>query len=634
MTIEGDVTTRDMTIGTDAAKVFAGSGLTIFLGRGPAKLDNGQLNPLAVGALITNARVGLIQIGSTYAVYATGTASLVGLNGLTITGTFTLLYNDTGKALNQLIDIPGSTDPGVLVNVPIGARSFKATGAQLAVLGQSISGDFEIKTAADGSFTVTASNVNIALGPVHLNGAGGDLTLTSTGVSGHINGTPTFDVTGFSFTANLSLSINTTPAAVGDLPAGPYIRFDAKQVGLTIGGTTITGDFSFEQTTAADGSTATAIAASNVTFSVGTVASLSDGHGSLLITPAGVAGSLAGTVALNLPNASLSGSLALSVTPGQDVRIAGTGVTLAIAGQTLTGDFGFETVTDFGSDGAARRQRHGGRHAGPAARGGERQPLARRRTADRRGRQRLADRQGGRHRRRLRRHDRAQRPERRFQRRPACPGQHDRHEGRRDVRARGRARPPQVVDPGFQVAGKGITLNVLGQMLTGDFAVTSTAGVTTVALANVTASFGGGVAHRSRRRAIRASASARPASPARSTSTSRPALPSVQLTGDFKIAVDTTTPSKFVRVEATNAHAEPARRRRSTARSPSRSPAHGAASSRSPDGSLTLAGGLVAVTAINGVLQLASAGIAGRLSAGVSLGAGSPVSLSGTSRSR
>ena len=113
-------------------------------------MANGETNPLAVGAMITSARVGLIQVGSKYAVYATGTVSLVGLTGVTMSGTVTLLYNDTGADVDQLIEIPGSTQPGVRVTVANGTKSFKVTGGTLAILGQSISGDFAFEPQANG----------------------------------------------------------------------------------------------------------------------------------------------------------------------------------------------------------------------------------------------------------------------------------------------------------------------------------------------------------------------------------------------------------------------------------------------------------------------------------------------------
>jgi len=191
---------------------------------------------------------------------------------------------------------------------------------------------------------------------------------SSSGVAGRITGTLGFDVTGFSFSAGLGLAINTSPVArtVGgaDLPAGPYVRFDATNITLKIGDAELLGDFSFERATLADGTTSTAIAARNVHFAVGTVAVLDGGRGALLITAGGLAGRLEGSVALHLPgDAAFTGTFALAVNTGHAavddlpggpyVRIAATGVKLTIAGQTLEGDFGFEQITSFGADGRA-----------------------------------------------------------------------------------------------------------------------------------------------------------------------------------------------------------------------------------------------------------------------------------------
>ena len=53
VSIEGDVAFN--------GDSFAGQNLEIFLGQGPARLENGDINPLAVGVLLTNARIGLIK---------------------------------------------------------------------------------------------------------------------------------------------------------------------------------------------------------------------------------------------------------------------------------------------------------------------------------------------------------------------------------------------------------------------------------------------------------------------------------------------------------------------------------------------------------------------------------------------
>ena len=87
--------------------MFAGENLSIFLGQGPSRLANGAPNPLATGVLLSNGRIGLIQIGSTYALVATGTVSLVGISGVTIGGTVTVRVNTTGKAIDETPRDPG-----------------------------------------------------------------------------------------------------------------------------------------------------------------------------------------------------------------------------------------------------------------------------------------------------------------------------------------------------------------------------------------------------------------------------------------------------------------------------------------------------------------------------------------------
>ena len=97
--------------------MFAGDGLTIFLGRGPAKLDTGETNPLATGVLLTNGRIGLIRIGSTYALVASGTVSLIGVAGVTLTGTVAARVNTTGAGHRRDARDAGQRRPPVAVDV-------------------------------------------------------------------------------------------------------------------------------------------------------------------------------------------------------------------------------------------------------------------------------------------------------------------------------------------------------------------------------------------------------------------------------------------------------------------------------------------------------------------------------------
>ncbi|MEN0072515.1 MAG: hypothetical protein AAGC63_16170, partial [Propionicimonas sp.] len=81
----GDFVSIEGTL-TFTAGRFAGTGLKVFLGRGPATLADGSANPLAVGVLLTNASLGLVRSGTegayTYALVASGSVAIVGVPGV------------------------------------------------------------------------------------------------------------------------------------------------------------------------------------------------------------------------------------------------------------------------------------------------------------------------------------------------------------------------------------------------------------------------------------------------------------------------------------------------------------------------------------------------------------------------
>ena len=134
VTIEGDVTFNGDT--------FAGTNLEVFLGQGPARLDTGEINPLATGVLLTDATIALRKgsVADTYALSATGTIQVVGVEGVTIAGTASVRFNNTGIDTDELITIPGS-DSDVVLRVLDGAAIFEGTNLVIDVLGQSLSGD-------------------------------------------------------------------------------------------------------------------------------------------------------------------------------------------------------------------------------------------------------------------------------------------------------------------------------------------------------------------------------------------------------------------------------------------------------------------------------------------------------------
>jgi len=155
------VITGNVSIGSDGT--FAGSGLEIFMGRGPARTSDGEINPLAVGVLLTDARIGLVQTGNGYAVVATGTVRLLGIDGLTLVGTADVAVNTTGVAVDHSLSVPGG-DP-VAVRFATGARVTTLTAsARLGLLGQELAGTFSFdRTADDGTLRIAASGVSSSI---------------------------------------------------------------------------------------------------------------------------------------------------------------------------------------------------------------------------------------------------------------------------------------------------------------------------------------------------------------------------------------------------------------------------------------------------------------------------------------
>ena len=372
--------------------MFAGEGLTIFLGRGPAKLSTGETNPLAIGVLLTNGRIALIRIGSTYALVAEGTVSLIGVAGVIITGTVTARVNTTGLAVNETLSVPGSSGPGIGVTFADGSvvTSLVASGATLHVAGQSLTGNFSFDRSADGDLVVAASGVSIALGgAVSVTNASGILVTGAAGIAGRLAGTVVLTVPGVGFSGTFAVSVNTTAAPVQrlvdlgdtvlvlDLPTGPYLRVEATEVTVTLVGQSLTANVLVERRTTAGGMPVTVVALSALDLALGAGpygARITGGSGLLVVGASGVAGRISGTIAVTLPaGTSLSGALSLAVNTGTTavstsvvlgdttltldlpagpyLRLEGTGLVLSVLGQSITGSVAIERATSYGSDG-------------------------------------------------------------------------------------------------------------------------------------------------------------------------------------------------------------------------------------------------------------------------------------------
>ena len=317
---------------------FAGNGLAIFVGQGPAYLASGATNPLAVGILITDAQIGLVKGAgaNSYALFATGTATVLGVSGLTVTGTVTVQFNNTGAMVNQTIPIPGSSGPGVTVNVASGTasapfESAAVTGGQIGFLGQSLSGDFTFAPMT-GGVTVTAANVTASFGggAASITKAGGTLTVGAGGVFGSLTATLGTNITGATFGGTYTLDVNTTSSAQSvtintntvSLPAGPYLRVDGIGTTISLLNQSVTGNFSIETTTTPSGA-AVAIAVTNLTVTLGTAstgATVTNGSGELLATTSGIAGAFSGTINVALPARDIADRHALARHQRHDER--------------------------------------------------------------------------------------------------------------------------------------------------------------------------------------------------------------------------------------------------------------------------------------------------------------------------
>jgi hypothetical protein len=381
---------------TDGTEPRTFSGATVFLGTGPAFLDDGSVNPNAVGVYLTGVSGSYYKNGAVTALSATGNLAVVGVDGLVLTGTAVqVLYNTDTTARLGVPAATSTTQPYAKV---VGTVT-------LQVAGQSLSGTMAFTRAgADtvielGSATGVqgASAVVLSLGDPPSNGAAAPLvvtiasatlTLTPTGLYGGFTVTVASTVPGMVVDgATISLRVNTTDVVRTVLgasaPAGSVrLVLDATGTGqgITLGGQQLTGVFGFEQVrgpvspSAPPGTVAPRLVrvfVDRAGLVLGTASSgvtLTGGTGLLVLGVGGLAGRLTGTVSVRvagttpfsgtftvaLNNGTTAvresvttpgGTVSLDLPGGPYVRVEGIGVRLALQGQVLTGDFLFERAT-------------------------------------------------------------------------------------------------------------------------------------------------------------------------------------------------------------------------------------------------------------------------------------------------
>ena len=331
-------------------------------GTGSARTTSINISP---GATLTFEGLPALSVNGSLLITSTGvagrfhigtTATPLVIGPATFSGALDLLINTTGAAVT-LADAT-RLDAGPYLRI---------SGTSISVtIGQaSLTGDFSIEQTTNSlgqhRLAVGVANATISVGTTQLisNGQGALLILPA-GIAGQLSGT--ISTAGLlpasiGIVGTFGIAINQTPLAVDetvtvgdtaialDLPAGSYVRLFGQGVQISILGQTLSGNFSIEKTT-----TTTTLTADNVSLHIGNGTSdfvtLTNGHGTLTLNGAGtgISGTIAGTIAVNVPGITLTGTLQLQIdtTPGSPyLRVKGTGVSVTVLGQTLSGNFSF-----------------------------------------------------------------------------------------------------------------------------------------------------------------------------------------------------------------------------------------------------------------------------------------------------
>ncbi|MDA7529069.1 LEPR-XLL domain-containing protein, partial [Akkermansiaceae bacterium] len=396
ITVEGSLTFTS----SNGREIAAGAGLSVFVGEGPATLEDGSTNPLSRGFLLSNATVGLIKQGDTYAVVATGQVEVIGISNLSLSGLFTVRVNQFGDAIDQILPVTGTSETVVLdfsaTETVSGTDEafYEITADDLTIEAseQNIMADLALRRVTlnrdgttENAFYFGLSDLSAVFSDgtndiVSLTNASGDLLVFSDGIAAKFDGQLDVNVTDVKATGTYSLLLNTTGTAIGQsfivgenpqllqVEAGPFIRIVGNGVDLNITGQTLTGTFGFEQNAA--GEVLVQLTDIRAAFSDGgtEVLVFENGNGALLLTAAGVAADLAGDLNIALPDVSASGSFrfiinttpnsvnrsidlsgtsqTLNVGPGTFIQIVGRGVSLNVLGNELSGDLGFQQSAD------------------------------------------------------------------------------------------------------------------------------------------------------------------------------------------------------------------------------------------------------------------------------------------------
>ena len=320
VTIEGNFSITNGELGA--------SGASLFLGQGPARLDDGSINPSARGILLTDATFGLLNPApGQFALYARGTIQVLGIPGLTLDGSATIRVNNTGLTFQGRPVATGDVNNPIYLNFSTtdNVFAFEGTGLTLSLLGQTIAADIAFSKATAGGSSVLAaivSHASLSLGNgsgalVSVQDAGGSLLLDGEGVAGSLAGTVTVAAgTGLTLDGTFAVVVNTTASAINttltigstnaplNVPAGPFLRVAGQNVAIVVAGQRLEGAFAFERMTDDSGAAVVTLAFTNVGLTLGgtganALVTVSRANGLFLLTGAGLAGRVSAMVSVN-----------------------------------------------------------------------------------------------------------------------------------------------------------------------------------------------------------------------------------------------------------------------------------------------------------------------------------------------
>ncbi len=349
-TINIDVQPGEVTVIAANAVIDIGGFVMIEGSFQTTSIGNGRSVIGAVGARIvlgsgpylalTNARLGLVLDdtgagGTTYALSATGDLVLSGVGGVTLAGTATITFNNTGAAVSRVISF--GTD-SVTVDVADATASFSAASVTASLAGQRLVGSASFTETVGGDLEITFSDVDVRLGGgvATVNGASGSLLVTDTGVSGNVSVTP--GVGGppaitFAPSAAVSVSVATALVNVDTTLTTPLFAVVLNGAVVSVAGATITADLTIVST---GGRLGIEVSAGSFTLGSGAAtATASNVSGRWFVDAAGVAGTMsAATVVATAPGLTdLVGSWTVSLstrpTPTDEAVTVG-GATVAV----------------------------------------------------------------------------------------------------------------------------------------------------------------------------------------------------------------------------------------------------------------------------------------------------------------